>query len=270
MSAPRGIFVTGTDTGVGKTVVAVALLRALVASGRRAVGMKPVSAGIEPDESVNADVVALDEAGNVDAPVADRNPFAFAPAIAPHLAAAQAGVAVDLAVVAAAYARLASRCDVVVVEGAGGVLVPIDATQDMLDIAAILHLPVVLVVGMRLGCLNHALLSAAAIRARRPAVRRMGCQLHRSADARRGSQRGNSVRAPAGAPDRDHPLGRVAGPFADRHPRTGAVTFHEWACGRPREFRANILGFGSNWRKKPEIRSRLGNAWFVISGGTGR
>jgi dethiobiotin synthetase len=166
MNAARGIFITGTDTGVGKTVVAVALLRALVASGLRAVGMKPVSAGTEPDGSVNADVVALDEAGNVDAPIADRNPFALAPAIAPHLAAAQAGVAIDLAVVAAAYARLASRCDVVVVEGAGGVLVPVDATHDMLDIAANLHLPVVLVVGMRLGCLNHALLSAAAIRSR--------------------------------------------------------------------------------------------------------
>jgi dethiobiotin synthetase len=90
MNATRGIFVTGTDTGVGKTIVAVALLRALVASGRRAVGMKPISAGFEPDSSVNADVVALDGAGNVDAPVADRNPFAFAPAIAPHLAAVQA------------------------------------------------------------------------------------------------------------------------------------------------------------------------------------
>ena len=99
-----------------------------------------------------------------------RSPIAILslslPAIAPHLAAAQAGVAVDLAVVAAAYARLASRCDVVVVEGAGGVLVPVDATRDMLDIAATLHLPVVLVVGMRLGCLNHALLSAAAIHSR--------------------------------------------------------------------------------------------------------
>jgi len=166
MNTARGIFVTGTDTGVGKTVIAVALLRALVASGRRAVGMKPISAGIEPGASVNADVVALHEASNVDAPIADRNPFAFAPAIAPHLAAAHAGVAIDVAVVAAAYARLASRCDVVVVEGAGGVLVPVDATQDMLDIAASLHLPVMLVVGMRLGCLNHALLSAAAIRSR--------------------------------------------------------------------------------------------------------
>jgi dethiobiotin synthetase len=166
MRMARGIFVTGTDTGVGKTVVATALLRALVASGQRAVGMKPVSAGNERDGSDHPDVVALLHAGNVSAPLADRNPFAFAPAVAPHLAAAEAGVAIDLAVITAAYARLASRTDVVVVEGAGGVLVPVDATHDMLDIAMQLRLPVLLVVGMRLGCLNHALLSAAAIRSR--------------------------------------------------------------------------------------------------------
>ena len=162
----RGIFVTGTDTGVGKTVVAAALLRALVASGQRAAGMKPVSAGLSADGTANPDVIALCGAGNVDAPLADRNPFAFAPAIAPHLAAAEAGVRIDLADIAAAYARLASRADVVVVEGAGGVLVPLDTTHDMLDIAARLDLRVLLVVGMRLGCLNHALLSAAAIRSR--------------------------------------------------------------------------------------------------------
>jgi len=162
----RGIFVTGTDTGVGKTVVATALLRALAASGQRAAGMKPVSAGYSAGGSVNPDVVALCDAGNVDAPLSDRNPFAFAPAIAPHLAAAEAGVCIDLGLIAAAYGRLSARADVVVVEGAGGVLVPIDATRDMLDIASRLSLPVLLVVGMRLGCLNHALLSAAAIRAR--------------------------------------------------------------------------------------------------------
>ena len=128
--------------------------------------MKPVSAGLAADGSANPDVAALVAAGNVDAPLADRNPYAFAPAIAPHLAAAQAGVTIDLAVIAAAYARLAAQSDVVVVEGAGGVLVPVDATHDMLDVAARLRLPVLLVVGMRLGCLNHALLSAAAIRAR--------------------------------------------------------------------------------------------------------
>lgn len=162
----RAIFVTGTDTGVGKTVVAVALLRALAASGKRAAGMKPVSAGIDAGASVNADVAALMHAGNVDMSVADCNPFAFAPAIAPHLAAADAGVAIDLAVIAAAYERLAERSDVVVVEGAGGARVPLDAQHDMLDIALRLRLPVLLVVGMRLGCLNHALLSADAIRAR--------------------------------------------------------------------------------------------------------
>jgi dethiobiotin synthetase len=162
----RGFFVTGTDTGVGKTVVATALLHALALSGRRAIGMKPVSAGLATDGSANPDVAALLAAGNVDAPLADRNPYAFAAAIAPHLAAAQAGVTIDLAVIAAAYARLAAHSEVVVVEGAGGVMVPVDATHDMLDIAARLRLPVLLVVGMRLGCLNHALLSAAAIRGR--------------------------------------------------------------------------------------------------------
>ena len=162
----RGLFVTGTDTGVGKTRVAVAILRALSDSGRRAVGMKPVAAGLAADGSANPDVAALLDAGNVDAPLPDRNPFAFLPAIAPHLAAAEAGATIELAAIAAAYARLAARSDVVVVEGAGGALVPIDATHDMLDIAARLRLPVLLVVGMRLGCLNHALLSAAAIRAR--------------------------------------------------------------------------------------------------------
>jgi dethiobiotin synthetase len=161
-----GLFVTGTDTGVGKTVIAVALLRTLVASGQRAAGMKPVSAGFEAGGSVNADVAAMMGAGNVDVPLADRNPYAFVPAIAPHLAAAEAGVGIDLDVIEAAYNRVAARSDVVVVEGAGGVAVPLDARHDMLDIAQRLRLPVLLVVGVRLGCLNHALLSAAAISAR--------------------------------------------------------------------------------------------------------
>ena len=162
----RGLLVTGTDTGVGKTHVAVALLRALAAAGQRAVGMKPVSAGIGPHETVNADVAALAAGGSVEAPQAERNPYAFAPAIAPHLAAAAAGVAIDLDVIANAYERLCARADIVVVEGAGGALVPLSARTDMLDIAARLDLPVLLVVGIRLGCLNHALLTAVAIRAR--------------------------------------------------------------------------------------------------------
>jgi len=166
VSAGRGVFVAGTDTGVGKTAVATALLRAHVAAGRRAVGMKPVAAGIAPGAAVNDDVAALAAAGNVDAPVAERNPYAFAPAIAPHVAAAAAGVAIDVERIATAYARLAARADAVVVEGAGGVLVPLGPRLDMLDVAARLELPVLLVVGVRLGCLNHALLSEQALRLR--------------------------------------------------------------------------------------------------------
>lgn len=161
-----GIFVTGTDTGVGKTVTACALLRAHVASGLRAVGMKPVASGIAADALCHADVAALAAAGNVEAPLAVRNPYAFAPAIAPHLAAREAGVVIELVRIGAAYRELAARTDRVVVEGAGGALSPLDDQRDMLDIACTIGLPVLLVVGIRLGCLNHALLSAAAIRAR--------------------------------------------------------------------------------------------------------
>lgn len=157
---------SGTDTGVGKTLVAAALLRALVAAGHRAVGMKPVATGIEPGETVNRDVGALVGAGNVAAPLADVNPVSFAPAIAPELAARAAGAAIDIERIVAAYASLAARADAVVVEGAGGVLVPLARGADMLDIPARLGLPVVLVVGVRLGCINHALLSALALNAR--------------------------------------------------------------------------------------------------------
>ena len=162
----RGIFVTGTDTGVGKTVVTTALLRALVAANVRAAGMKPVSAGIEPGARVNADVAALAAADGLVVPDADRNPFAFVPAIAPHLAARDHGIAIDLETIAAAWTRLTPAADVIVVEGAGGVLVPLGPNLDMLDVPARLGLPVLLVVGVRLGCLNHARLSARAIRDR--------------------------------------------------------------------------------------------------------
>ena len=162
----RGVFVTGTDTGVGKTRVATALLRTLAASGVRAVGMKPIAAGIEPNAAANTDVIALALAGNVAAPLDERNPYAFADAVAPHLAAQAAGIAIDLATIDRAARRLAARADALVVEGAGGACVPLDDRHDMLDVAVLLDLPVLLVVGMRLGCLNHALLSALAIRRR--------------------------------------------------------------------------------------------------------
>jgi dethiobiotin synthetase len=162
----RGVFITGTDTGVGKTVFACALLRAYAGRGLRAVGMKPIAAGITSGEPCHADVAALAAAGTVAAPLAMRNPYAFAPAIAPHLAAAEQGITIDIARIGEAYAQLAERADRVVVEGAGGVYVPLDTRHDMLDVAATLALPVLLVVAVRLGCLNHALLSAHAIRSR--------------------------------------------------------------------------------------------------------
>jgi dethiobiotin synthetase len=158
----RGVFVTGTDTGVGKTRVAVALIHALRAQGLRVAAMKPVSAGNAPGD-LNEDVVALLQASNVKNDLRDVNPYAFEPAIAPHIAARQVGVRIELDVVAAAYSRLAAASDVVVVEGAGGWRVPLNAREDMADLAQRLGLPVVLVVGLRLGCLNHALLTAESI-----------------------------------------------------------------------------------------------------------
>jgi dethiobiotin synthetase len=164
MSA-RGLFVAGTDTGVGKTRVAVALIHALRARGLRVAAMKPVSAGSVPGEP-NEDVVALLQAANVAAELRDVNPYAFAEPIAPHIAAQQAGVRIVLAVIVEAYSRLAARADVVVVEGAGGWRVPLNEREDMADLAHALGLPIVLVVGMRLGCLNHALLTAESIAGR--------------------------------------------------------------------------------------------------------
>lgn len=164
--AVRGVFVTGTDTGIGKTFVSVALLRALAASGWRAVGMKPVAAGIDPGAAVNEDVEALAAAGNVPAPLAARNPYAFTEPIAPHLAARDAAAQIDLDAIAGAYRALAGCAEAIVVEGAGGALVPLGSGCDMLDVPFVLGLPVLLVVGMRLGCLNHALLTAQAVRAR--------------------------------------------------------------------------------------------------------
>jgi dethiobiotin synthetase len=159
----EGIFITGTDTGVGKTTVSCALLRKYVAAGWRAVGMKPVAAGGGED---NDDLVALAAAGNVDASLSARCPYAFADAIAPHLAARAAGVAIDLHRIQRSYQELSARADHVVVEGAGGALAPLSDRIDMLDIARALALPVLMVVGLRLGCLNHALLTSLAIRAR--------------------------------------------------------------------------------------------------------
>ena len=127
-----GLFITGTDTGVGKTRVAVALIHALRAQGLRVAAMKPVAAGSNPGE-LNDDVSALLQASNVAADLRDINPYSFAPPIAPHLAAQQAGVRIELPVIVAAYARLAAAADVVVVEGAGGWRVPLGWVGNTID-----------------------------------------------------------------------------------------------------------------------------------------
>lgn len=166
--SPRGFFVTGTDTGVGKTLIACALLHGFARLGNRVIGMKPVAAGAVRgrDGLINDDVVQLRVASSVAAPLALVNPYCFEPAIAPHLAAQQAGAAIDLNVIADAYRQLAAAADVVIVEGVGGFCVPLTRSDDGAGLAQCLGLPVILVVGVRLGCLNHALLTAQAIRAR--------------------------------------------------------------------------------------------------------
>jgi len=164
----RGFFITGTDTGVGKTLIACALLHAFASAGRRVVGMKPVAAGATRTAAglSNEDMVQLRAAANVEAPPELVNPYCFEPPIAPHLAAAQADVEIELDVIAQAYAALAARAEVVIVEGVGGWRVPLNAKQDSADLAVRLGLPVILVVGIRLGCINHALLTAHAIEER--------------------------------------------------------------------------------------------------------
>jgi len=161
----RSIFVAGTDTGVGKTRVSVQLLRQAAAAGRRVAAMKPVAAGAQrgPDGWRNDDALALAAAANVALPYQLLNPCCLPLASSPHLAAAEAGVRIDIPGLVEAYRQIAAQSEAVVVEGAGGWLVPLDDTRTMADLAVALQLPVLLVVGIRLGCLNHALLTAAAL-----------------------------------------------------------------------------------------------------------
>jgi len=164
----RGFFMTGTDTGVGKTLVAVALTRALTARGLKVAVMKPVAAGtVKTSEGeFNDDALELLAASNVKSDYEDVNPWLLKTAASPHLAALADGVAIRHERIASAFARLSATSDLVLAEGAGGWLAPISATETMADVAEKLALPVILVVGLRLGCLNHALLTHDAVRAR--------------------------------------------------------------------------------------------------------
>lgn len=156
-------FVTGTDTGVGKTLISCALLHAFAAQGCQVVGFKPVAAGDCDEHDHNDDALRLRAAGNVQASYGQINPYCFAQAVAPHLAARFVGVKINLDRIVQSYRELAAQADVVIVEGAGGFCVPLNEDQDMADLAIQLDLPVILVVGMRLGCINHARLTVEAI-----------------------------------------------------------------------------------------------------------
>jgi dethiobiotin synthetase len=162
------LFVTGTDTGVGKTRIAAALCVAYAAHGKRVAAMKPVASGCMQTRAGlrNDDAETLRAAMTVRAAYGDVNPYAFEPAIAPHIAAMEAGCPIDFGVLDGCYERLCLQSDVIIVEGAGGWLTPLDATRTFADLAVRWQLDVILVVGLRLGCLNHALLTAEAIEAR--------------------------------------------------------------------------------------------------------
>jgi dethiobiotin synthetase len=159
------VYVTGTDTGIGKTLASCALLHALRGHGARAVGMKPVASGCERVDGAwrNADALALQAAGERGVAYADINPFALEHPLAPELAARDAGTEVTLAPILDAQVRLAALADALVIEGVGGWAAPLSPSLMQADLVRALRLPVLLVVGLRLGCLNHALLSARAI-----------------------------------------------------------------------------------------------------------
>ena len=169
-------FVTGTDTGVGKTRTSCALIHALRRAGHaRVVGMKPVAAGCDwvpgvdghPGEWLNEDVAQLRAASSLKVPSAFDNPYALPDAVSPHLAARNEGVVIDIGHIEASFHALSQHTDAVVVEGAGGFIVPLHEAPGQFatsaDLATRLRLPVILVVGLRLGCLNHALLTQEAI-----------------------------------------------------------------------------------------------------------
>ncbi len=161
------LFVTGTDTGIGKTLASCALLQAFRARGLRAVGMKPVASGCgrTADGWRNEDALALLAASEPAPAYAEVNPYALPLPLAPEIAAREAGVEIDMGVIAAAFTRLCEQADAVVVEGVGGWAAPLSAQLEQADLARALRLPVVMVVGLRLGCQNHARLTARAVAA---------------------------------------------------------------------------------------------------------
>jgi len=162
------VFITGTDTDSGKTLVTLGLMHALQQKGLRVNGMKPVAAGVSEidSEAVNEDAQLIRLQSSRQLPYELVNPHLFEPAIAPHIAAQQVDRTIDFKPVKAAFYEIEKQSELVVVEGAGGWLVPLNEQQDVADIAVHMNLPVILVVGLKLGCINHARLSMQAIQAR--------------------------------------------------------------------------------------------------------
>jgi len=172
MSEQGGYFITATGTGAGKTVVTLGLIALLRQQGHTVAAMKPVAAGCEmtPVGLRHDDALQLQQAASVQLPYTDVNPYALGPPIAPHIGAEAAGVVIDVDIIVNKFNEINAKTDCVLIEGVGGWLVPLNAQQTLADLASALELPVILVVGLQLGCLNHALLTAASIRAR-------GCQM---------------------------------------------------------------------------------------------
>lgn len=168
MRASQAYFVTGTDTEIGKTLISAALLHAFARRGLSTAGVKSVAAGAAPRAGrwINQDVELLSQASSVVLPPELRCPYVLHQPTAPHIAAAEEGIALDLEVIRAGCIEVAQRADAMIVEGVGGFRVPLNDTLDTADLAQRLGLPIILVIGIRLGCINHALLTAEAIAAR--------------------------------------------------------------------------------------------------------
>jgi dethiobiotin synthetase len=169
MNKLNGYFVTGTDTEVGKTLISGALILKLREQGINAIGFKPVVAGTYQDatgKTLNEDVETLRIASNLGSNELNLCPYVLDQPAAPHLVAARQSLKLEMSVMAEAFQNIQNQADCVVVEGAGGLLIPLNDQKDLSDFAKEIHLPIIVVVGMKLGCINHALLTYEAIKAR--------------------------------------------------------------------------------------------------------
>lgn len=162
----KGYFITGTDTGVGKSWCSAGLMAKLKHQGHMVAGMKPVASGCRntTEGLRNDDALLLQSQASIELPYETINPFAYEPPIAPHIAAQFAARPIQIDIIRDDYLRIAGQVEQVIVEGVGGWKVPLNENETVADLAKALDLPVIMVVGLRLGCINHALLTAEAIR----------------------------------------------------------------------------------------------------------